>query len=74
MTQNGRAGREVLPIPDRRFEGTLPYDAKDPDASFPAIEPLQPPAAAPNVLVILLDDVGFAASSAFGRAVRDADG
>ena len=58
--------RDVLPIPDRPFEGTLPYDAKDPDASFPAIEPLQPPAGAPNVLVILLDDVGFAASSAFG--------
>ena len=58
--------RDVLPIPDRPFEGALPYDAKDPDASFPAIEPLRPPAGAPNVLVILLDDVGFAASSAFG--------
>ena len=58
--------RDVLPIPDKPFEGTLPYDAKDPDASFPAIEPLRPPADAPNVLVILLDDVGFAASSAFG--------
>jgi hypothetical protein len=58
--------RDVLPIPDRPFEGTLPYDAKDPETSFPVIEPLQPPAGAPNVLVILLDDVGFAASSAFG--------
>ena len=58
--------RDVLPIPDRAFEGTLPYDAKDPDASFPAIESLKPPAGAPNVLVVLLDDVGFAASSAFG--------
>src|SRR3954454_9895924 len=60
------AHRGVLPIPDRPFEGALPLDAKDPDASFPAIEPLQPPAGATNVLVILLDDVGFAASSAFG--------
>src|SRR5947209_15435543 len=58
--------RTVLPIPDTPFEGTLPFDAKDPDASFPAIEPLRPPEGAPNVLVILLDDVGFAASSAFG--------
>src|SRR5437763_3723667 len=58
--------RTVLPIPDTPFEGTLPFDAKDPDASFPAIEPLRPPDGAPNVLVILLDDVGFAASSAFG--------
>src|SRR4051812_3416497 len=58
--------RDVLPIPDRPFEGTLPYDAKDADASFPAIAPLLPPAGAPNVLVVLLDDVGFGASSAFG--------
>ena len=42
------------------------FDAKDPDAKFPPIEPLRPPDGAPNVLVILLDDVGFAASSAFG--------
>ena len=33
---------------------------------FPPIEPLRPPAGAPNVLVILLDDIGFGASSAFG--------
>ncbi len=58
--------RENLPIPDRPFEGTLPFDAKDPGATFPPIEPLRPPAGAPNVLVILLDDVGFGASSAFG--------
>jgi arylsulfatase len=45
-------------------------DAKDPEAKFPPIEPLQPPAGAPNVLVILLDDVGFGASSAFGGPCR----
>ncbi|HZY27236.1 MAG TPA: sulfatase-like hydrolase/transferase [Jiangellaceae bacterium] len=28
--------------------------------------PLRPPAGAPNVLVVLLDDVGYGASSAFG--------
>jgi len=58
--------RDVLPIPDRPYEGELPLDARDPGADFPAIEPLLPPARAPNVLVVLLDDVGFAASSAFG--------
>ena len=63
-------GREVLPIPDRRHEGLTTYDAKDPDTSFPAIEPLRPPAGAPNVLVVLLDDVGFGASSAFGGPCR----
>ena len=61
-----QAEREVLPIPDRPYDGPVPFDAKDPDAKFPPIEPLRPPDGAPNVLVILLDDVGFAASSAFG--------
>ena len=58
--------RDQLPIPDRPYEGTLPLDAKDPEATFPPIEPLRPPAGAPNVLIVLLDDVGFGASSAFG--------
>jgi arylsulfatase A-like enzyme len=58
--------RAVLPIPDRPHIGLTTYDAKDPNTKFPAIEPLRPPKDAPNVLVVLLDDVGFAASSAFG--------
>src|SRR5947199_2811270 len=73
MSENGTpdAGqsdhlRAALPIPDRVRPRLTTYDAKDPDSSFPAIEPLRPPAGAPNVLVVLLDDVGFAASSAFG--------
>ena len=66
--------RDVLPIPDRPYEGELPLDAKDPEATFPPIEPLLPPAGAPNVLVVLLDDVGFAALERVRRAVRDADG
>ena len=58
--------REVLPIPDVPRRGSVTYDAKDPDTSFAPIEELRPPAGAPNVLVVLLDDVGFGASSAFG--------
>jgi len=58
--------REQLPIPDRPYDGPVYEDAKDPDAKFPPIEPLRPPAGAPNVLIVLLDDVGFGASSAFG--------
>jgi arylsulfatase A-like enzyme len=58
--------RTVLPIPDRAYTGRTTYDAKDPDTSFPAIEPLRPPDGAPNVLVILIDDAGFGSSSAFG--------
>jgi arylsulfatase A-like enzyme len=64
-----RAAREHLPIPDRAYGGFVAYDAKDPAATYPPIEPLRPPEGAPNVLVVLLDDVGFAASSAFGGPV-----
>jgi len=63
---NANAGRTVLPIPDRPHIGLTTYDAKDPNTTFPAIEPLRPPKDAPNVLIVLLDDVGFAASSTFG--------
>jgi arylsulfatase A-like enzyme len=58
--------REMLPIPERPYEGPVYEDAKDPNATFPPIEPLRPPAGAPNVLIVLLDDVGFGAASAFG--------
>jgi hypothetical protein len=64
------SGREVLPIPDRQPTGLTTYDAKDPDTSFPPIEPPRPPAGAPNVLIVLLDDVGFGASSAFGGPIN----
>src|SRR4249919_3268520 len=61
-----RPARTMLPIPDRPSPGLTTYDAKDPDTAFPPIEPLLPPEGAPNVVVILIDDVGFGASSAFG--------
>ena len=61
--------RTILPIPDRQYVGLTTYDAKDPDTRFPPIEPLRPPKRAPNVLIVLLDDVGFAASSAFGGVI-----
>jgi arylsulfatase A-like enzyme len=58
--------RSALPIPEQDYSGTVLYDAKDPDAKFAPIHQLRPPAGAPNVLLVLLDDVGFGASSAFG--------
>src|SRR3954471_23052943 len=60
------ARRGGLPITDLPHVVLMTYDAKDPDTAFPPIEPLLPPEGAPNVLIVLLDDVGFGASSAFG--------
>jgi arylsulfatase len=58
--------RSVLPIPDVTPVSLTTFDAKDPDTHYPPIVPLRPPSQAPNVLVMLIDDVGFGASSAFG--------
>jgi arylsulfatase len=64
--KSDRHSRTILPIPDQPRPGLTTYDPKDPDSKFPPIVPLRPPAGTPNVLIILLDDVGFGASSAFG--------
>ena len=66
MPSNDSLERSILPIPDRKPVSLTTYSAKDPDTKFPPIVPLRPPTGAPNVLIILLDDVGFGASSAFG--------
>ena len=55
---------KVLPPPAPAFRGTINLRAKDSIPDFP--QPMQAPKGAPNVLLILLDDVGFGASSAFG--------
>jgi arylsulfatase A-like enzyme len=61
--------RVVLPIPERTRPEPAMVDANDPDAVFAKIEPVRPPEGAPNVLVVLLDDVGFGASSTFGGVI-----
>src|SRR3954451_10553564 len=65
-----RHTRSSLPIPDRPVPGLTTYDAKDPETAFPPIEPVLPPEGAPNVVIVLLDDVGLWASSTFGGPCR----
>src|SRR5208282_6656460 len=62
--------RSSLPIPDTqyKFPGKVPLDVRD--AKFPPIKELRPPEGAPNVVVILLDDIGFGAPSTFGGGVN----
>jgi arylsulfatase A-like enzyme len=68
-TQSDKVQRAILPIPDSHHVGLTTYDAKDPDTKFPPIEPLRPPKGAPNVLIVLIDDCGFGASSVFGGPI-----
>ncbi|WP_433885746.1 arylsulfatase [Pseudomonas vranovensis] len=57
----------VLPLPPAAFKGEIGTTYKDSKPDFPA--QLKAPEGAPNVLVILLDDVGFGAMSTFGGMV-----
>ena len=70
MSETEGFSRSVLPIPDPRHVGLTTFDAKDPDTSFPPVVRRRPPAGAPNVLIILIDDTGFGSSSAFGGPCR----
>ncbi len=64
MAQDPAIGREILPIPDVPVKSRPALHASD--ASAPPMKPLRPPEGAPNVLIVLIDDMGFGATSAFG--------
>ena len=62
--------RSHLPMPNTVRQDFVNYDAKSPDTQFPPIEQLRPPKGAPNVLIVLIDDAGFGASSTFGGPIQ----
>jgi arylsulfatase A-like enzyme len=59
--------RTVLPIADPPFAGHVGATYSESTPAFP--KPVTAPDGAPNVLLILADDVGFAAASTFGGPV-----
>ena len=64
-----RVSRETYPAPEWRYpDGRTGTTYADSVADFPP--PVSAPEKAPNVLLVLLDDVGFGWSSAFGGLVR----
>ncbi|MBG6085516.1 arylsulfatase [Zhihengliuella flava] len=65
MSTTETMGRLHLPIQKNRLQADTPVDARQATAPRPAAA-LRPPEGAPNVLLILVDDMGFGASSAFG--------
>jgi arylsulfatase len=59
--------RTVLPMPAPPFEGVIGETYKDSKEAWPKIPTA--PEGAPNVVVILLDDVGFGQPSTFGGLI-----
>jgi arylsulfatase len=55
---------ESLPRPEVPFKGDIERNAAESRPDFP--KDVKPPKGAPNVLLIMTDDVGFGASSTFG--------
>ena len=69
MTSRDQQPRSHLPMRNTTPARFVPYDAKDPDMVKTPINQLRPPEGAPNVLIVLIDDCGFGATSAFGGPV-----
>jgi arylsulfatase A-like enzyme len=59
--------RSTLPIPLSPFEGKIAKTYKESKPDWP--KPPSAPDGAPNVIVILLDDVGFGQTSTFGGLI-----
>jgi arylsulfatase len=63
---NPQVGREHLPIRDPHHPPATSVDVRTQNPPYEPMPPVRPPDGAPNVLVILIDDMGFGAPSAFG--------
>jgi arylsulfatase len=60
--------RTVLPIPEPRYPHSTVFDARN--ATPPPRFVVKAPDKAPNVLIVLIDDMGFGQSSAFGGPIH----
>src|SRR5712691_11990504 len=60
--------RTVLPIPEPQYPHSTVLDVRN--ATPPPRFEVKAPAKAPNVLIVLIDDMGFGQSSAFGGPIN----
>jgi hypothetical protein len=61
------AAGSVLPYPQEPFRGKIGTSYQNSVPDFP--KPVRAPAGAPNIFLILTDDVGFGAASTFGGPI-----
>ena len=60
--------RTVLPLPEPQYPHSTVFDVRN--ATPPPRFEVKAPAKAPNVLIVLIDDMGFGQSSAFGGPIN----
>ncbi|QDV24194.1 arylsulfatase [Aureliella helgolandensis] len=71
MAQDGaqyKMDRTVLPIQPPTYAPIEVLDARD--AKKPPMFQIKPPEGAPNVVIVMIDDIGFGATSTFGGAIE----
>ena len=66
--ESGTMDRSVLPVPDPVFPKITEIDARK--ATAPPPFSVDAPEGAPNVVIVLIDDIGFGASDGFGGAIQ----
>lgn len=62
-----REARTTLPLSDVPTGGKAGLTVKE--SVMPTITPIRPPEGAPNIVIVLLDDVGFGATGTFGGVI-----
>lgn len=67
MFTTAATAQDIIPRPDPAFKGKIGLKASESAKDFPTA--VTAPKGAPNILLILTDDVGFGAPSAFGGPV-----
>jgi arylsulfatase A-like enzyme len=68
QTKSAPEATQALPAPDPPFQGVI---SADPAKAKPAWPPeVKPGKGAPNVVLILVDDVGYSATTSFGGVIQ----
>lgn len=64
------AAQEVLPHPEPAFKGKIDRSYKDSTPDWSPVQPVLPPGNAPNIVVIVLDDVGYGQLGSYGGSIQ----
>ena len=65
---DGEIDRTILPIVPPKYEPITELDARK--AKAPPPFEIKPPEGAPNVVIVLIDDIGFGATETFGGVIE----
>lgn len=68
FAEDSKVDRTQLPIKEPDYPKSTTFDARD--AKAPSRFEVKAPEGAPNVIIVLIDDMGFGQPSAFGGPVR----